>query len=64
MKARIQKWRKSFAKNLAYKADLQNGQIRIKPVYHYELADLLAVITDENKHREIDTGSAQGSEVF
>jgi antitoxin MazE len=78
MKTRVQKWGNSLAlripKSLADEAglndeslveiSLHDGQINIKPLYHYELTDLLAQIRDENKHGEIDTGEAQGNEAW
>jgi antitoxin MazE len=78
MKARIQKWGNSLAvripKNLAdetglvddslVEINLVNGEIHIHPIHHYELDDLLAQISDENKHEEIDTGESQGTEAW
>jgi antitoxin MazE len=78
MKARIQKWGNSLAvripKNFADEAGLadeslvelsmQNGQILISPKFKYNLDDLLAQITDENKYGEIDMGEPQGKELI
>lgn len=78
MKARIQKWGNSLAvripKNYAEEAglaeeslvelSLQNGQILITPKIKYNLDDLLAQITDENKYGEIDMGAPQGKELL
>jgi antitoxin MazE len=78
MKARIQKWGNSLAvripKNLAEETGITNeslieitvvdGEIRISPSSEYNLDDLLAQITDENKYGEIDTGAAQGNEAW
>jgi antitoxin MazE len=42
---------------------VENGKIIIEPQPdNYRLEDLLAGITEENRHAEIDLGSAQGRE--
>lgn len=42
---------------------VENGKIIIEPQPdNYRLEDLLAGITEENRHAEIDFGSAQGRE--
>ncbi|MCZ0964207.1 AbrB/MazE/SpoVT family DNA-binding domain-containing protein [Paracoccus benzoatiresistens] len=43
-----------------------NGRIVIEPVAReeYDLADLLAGITPENIHDEVDFGAAVGNEAF
>ena len=80
MRARIQKWgnslalriRKAFAldaqieNNSEVELSLVNGQIVIKPVPKQEwtLEQLLAGITSENTHEEVDTGDAVGKEVW
>jgi len=45
---------------------VEEGELRIKPkdVPHYSLDDLLARVTAENTHNEVDTGPAQGNEVW
>jgi antitoxin MazE len=78
MKARIQKWGNSLAvripKSLAEETGLadeslvelsvQDGQILIRPKRKYNLDDMLAQITDENKYGEIDMGAPQGKELL
>ena len=45
---------------------LEDGQLRIVPVKEprYTLAELVAQITPENRHAEIDMGPALGQEVW
>jgi antitoxin MazE len=78
MQSRIQKWGNSLAvripKVLADEVGLTNntfvelaikdGQIVIRPILaqQYRLDDLLAQITDDNLHGEINTGNAIGKE--
>jgi antitoxin MazE len=79
MKTRIQKWGNSLAlripKTLAQETGLDaesevelslvNGQIVIAPTRPaYDLDDLLAQITDANRHSEVNTGAAVGHEVW
>ncbi len=80
MRANIQKWGNSLAvripKPLAEQAHITQGSLveikivddvlQIKPVVpqHYTLAALLEGITEENLHDEVDTGEAQGKEVW
>ncbi|MDP6051445.1 MAG: AbrB/MazE/SpoVT family DNA-binding domain-containing protein, partial [Candidatus Latescibacteria bacterium] len=42
------------------------GKLVITPVAQqsYNLAELVAGITEENRHSEVDTGPAQGDEVW
>lgn len=78
MKVQVRKWGNSLAiripKPLA--ADVRisegstvdlavrNGELVVKTKPHYELADLLAQITDENIHEEWDTGEPVGREIW
>jgi antitoxin MazE len=80
MKTRIQKWGNSLAlripKSFADEVGLQketlveikldNGHIIIAPLYKPEilLDQLLAQITEENIHHEVQTGPAVGNEVW
>ncbi len=80
MRANIQKWGNSLAvripKPLAEQAHITQGSLveiklvgdvlQIKPVapQQYTLAALLEGITEENLHDEVDTGEAQGKEVW
>lgn len=80
MLTKIQKWGNSLAlripKTFALDAQLENnsfveisiveGKIIIAPVSapRLTLEELLAGITKENLHHEIDTGPAVGSEVW
>ena len=80
MRTRIQKWGNSLAlripKSFATEAGLQretpvevslsNGKLVITPVAKPKptLKQLLAKVTKENLHREVDTGSAIGNETW
>ncbi len=80
MLAKIQKWGNSLAlripKMIAIEANLAeesqveihivDGKIVVSPLLHpqYKLEDLLAGITVENLHSEMDTGKAVGNEVW
>jgi antitoxin MazE len=80
MKTRVQKWGNSLAfripKSFASEVDLQNGssvevsledgKLVIAPVAKPELTlkQLLAKITPDNIHHEIETGPATGNEVW
>ena len=80
MLATVSKWGNSRAlripKQLALEAGLdfgskvelvlEDGQLRIVPVKepHYTLEELVAQITPENRHGEIDIGPAVGKEVW
>ena len=80
MKTRIQKWGnslalripKSFATEAHLKQDslvevsLVNGKLIVVPVTESALTleHLLAGVTEQNLHREIDTGPATGSEAW
>jgi antitoxin MazE len=78
MKSRIRKWGnslairipKSIAKELRLseksyvRMSISEGKILIRPIPYYELDDLLAQISDENKHGEIDMGKGQGNEAI
>ncbi|MGJ3237166.1 MAG: AbrB/MazE/SpoVT family DNA-binding domain-containing protein [Anaerolineae bacterium] len=78
MLAKIQKWGNSLAlripkafaeetgidKNSAVEIRVVDGEIHIVPVRdnRYNLADLLAEVTEDNLHEEVDTGNAMGNE--
>ena len=80
MKTRIQKWGnslalripKSFAVEVGLEKDapvevsLVNGKLVITPVSEPELKldDLLAQVTEENLHQEVDTSPAMGNEIW
>ena len=80
MRASVQKWGNSLAlripKPLADQAHITQGSLveiklidnglRIEPVVPeaYTLDALLEGVTEENMHEEIDTGEAQGKEVW
>lgn len=80
MKSRIQKWGNSLAlripKSFADEAGLQKespvdvslseGKLVITPVRRPKvtLKQLLAKVTDENRHHEIETGHARGNEAW
>jgi len=80
MRVKVQKWGNSLAlripKAFALDAQIENnsevelslvdGQIVIKPIPKQEwtLERLLAGITSENTHGEVDSGDAVGNEVW
>jgi len=80
MRTRVQKWGnslalripKSFAddaglhKEAPVEISLTDGQLVIKPVTESKptLRQLLAGVTEENLHHEIDTGHAVGKETW
>lgn len=80
MKTRIQKWGnslalripKSFAaeigleKESSVEVDMVNGKLVITPAKKkkYNLDELLAKVTDENIHAEIDFGPPVGKEIW
>ncbi len=79
MKVQIQKWGNSLAlripKSFALETNieqgstvevaLEKGQIMVKPVKdEITLESLLADITEENLHTEIDFGKPEGKEVW
>jgi antitoxin MazE len=80
MKTRVQKWGnslalripKSFASEVGLDPDssvemsLKDGKLVVVPSEKskFTLRQLLAQVTDENLHREVDTGSAVGGEVW
>jgi antitoxin MazE len=80
MKTRVQKWGnslalripKSFAAevgldpNSSVEMSLRDGKLIVVPSEkpRLSLRQLLAQVTDENLHHEVDTGSAVGGEVW
>ena len=80
MKSRIQKWGnslalripKSFAKEIGLDRDvpvnvsLEDGRLIVAPIAEppLTLELLLAQITEDNIHSEVDTGPAVGEEVW
>ena len=80
MKTRVQKWGnslalripKSFASevgldsNSSVEMSLRGGKLIVVPFEKPKLSlrQLLAQVTDENLHHEVDTGSAVGGEVW
>jgi antitoxin MazE len=80
MRVRVQKWGnslalripKSFATETALDSgaevdlSLEDGRLVITPLREprYSLSDLLAKITPENLHSEIDVGDSQGAEAW
>jgi antitoxin MazE len=80
MRARVQKWGNSLAvripKSYAVEAGLDNetdvelslddGKLVMTPYARpkFTLKQLMAQITDENLHNEVDTGSAVGHEIW
>jgi len=80
MKTRVQKWGnslalripKSFAAevglnpNSSVEMSLRDGELIVVPAEkpRFTLKQLLAQVTEENLHDEVDTGSAVGGEVW
>ncbi len=80
MKARIQKWGNSLAlripKSFAVEVHLEqdslvelalvDGKLIVVPVAEPALTldQLLAGVTEQNLHREVDTGQATGNEIW
>lgn len=80
MQTQVKKWGnslalripKALAEQLAIQRDtevellIEDDQLIIKPLREPEivLADMLADITPENLHAEVDTGTAVGNEVW
>lgn len=80
MKTRVQKWGnslalripKSFAAevglnpNSSVEMSLKDGKLIVVPVdkQKFTLKQLLAQVTEDNLHDEVDTGSAVGGEVW
>ena len=79
VQARIQKWGNSLAiripkpfalevgleQNSLVAVSISEGKLVLEPVKPvYSLKELLAQITQDNLHQEIETGSVVGSEVW
>lgn len=80
MRTRVKKWGnslavripRSFAAEAGFKPDadvemtLQDGSLVVTSVVRRDarLADLLARVTSENLHEEVDSGAAIGGEVW
>jgi antitoxin MazE len=80
MKTRVQKWGNSLAlripkafaeevgidDNAVVDISLTDGKLLVVPISEPPLTldDLLAGITDENLHHQVDTGTPQGNEVW
>jgi antitoxin MazE len=80
MKTRIQKWGnslalripKSFASDIGFQKEtpveiiLADGKLVITPITHPKpsLKQLLAKVTKDNLHHEVDTGFPVGNEVW
>ena len=80
METRVQKWGNSLAVRIpkpiaaqlgladhsSIKFSLRGKELVITPVPHSDLtlADLLAGVTEDNLHGEIDTGTAMGKEAW
>jgi antitoxin MazE len=80
MEARVRKWGNSLAlripkplaeemgleDNSRVKLSVVDGRLVITPVAEpvFRLEELLSLVTEENLHREVDTGPAMGDEVW
>jgi len=80
MKARVQKWGNSlavriprsfanevgFAQDSAVELSLEKGRLCVKPAAKPwpTLRQLLAKVTPENRHGEVNTGPAKGNEAW
>lgn len=78
LKVRIQKWGNSLgvripqgiAKTAGIKSDtevemeVKETTILLKPIKKYSLESLISKISEKNLHKEIDTGSPIGNEIW
>jgi len=78
MEARIQRWGNSLAIRLPaailkqaeldqdarVNISVDGSRIVLEPIVKYELKDLLARITDDNRHEVVDFGGPVGKEVL
>jgi antitoxin MazE len=80
LKTRVQRWGNSLAvripKSFAEQAGLEastpidlsvvDGKLTIQPVseHTFSLEELLAGVTEENRHAEVETGLAVGNEAW
>ena len=79
MQARIQKWGNSLAiripkpfalevgleQNSLVAVSIQEGKLLLEPIKPtYSLEELLAEVTTDNVHHEVETGSAVGNEAW
>ncbi|MFO7682195.1 MAG: AbrB/MazE/SpoVT family DNA-binding domain-containing protein [Chloroflexota bacterium] len=79
MEARVQKWGNSLAiripkpyaleigleQNSLVTVSIEDGRLFLEPVQPtYSLEDLLAAVTEDNLHSEVETGAAVGNEVW
>jgi antitoxin MazE len=52
-----------FSEGTAVELSVQNGKLIVAPARpKYRLADLLAQITPDNRHEEVDWGAPKGTE--
>jgi len=65
MRTRVQKWGNSLALRIP-DISLADGELVIRPLAapKVTLKQLLAKVTKENLHREVDTGFAVGNETW
>lgn len=80
MQARVQRWGNSLAvripkpfaleigleQNTLVAVSVSEGKLLLEPISEpkYTLEQLLAEVTEENLHHEVDSGAAVGSEVW
>ena len=79
MQARIQKWGNSLAiripkpfalevgleENSLVAVSIKGGKLLLEPIKpSYSLEELLAEVTTDNLHHEVETGSAVGNEAW
>jgi antitoxin MazE len=80
MQARVQRWGNSLAvripkpfaleigleQNTLVSVSISDGKLLLEPIIEpkYTLEQLLAGVTEDNLHREVDTGEAVGNEVW
>jgi antitoxin MazE len=78
MKTKVQKWGNSlavripktfadmlnFEHNTEVEVVVENDEVIIRPVKRYSLEQLLAEVSDENLHSEVETGTAVGNEIW
>lgn len=54
----------NFEHNTEVEVIVENDEVIIRPVKRYSLEQLLSEVSDENLHREVETGTAVGNEMM
>ena len=53
-----------LSENAMVQVVIREGRLILDPKPHESLADLVARITDDNRHEEVDWGQPRGKEVW